>query len=147
MEKTYMSQYGKLVKKCPGLHEYWYHGWLVARGSGLSGPNPDCAPTDKDWAFCRDCLIEFKKGYIASVGRQNAPYDQDVFEDMIFDFCADHAGDGDWIGEDGEYPEVFRDTIEYGPDDNEWSAYCRFANGVWVEMIGDADGFVRMEVD
>lgn len=147
MEKTYMTQYGKIIKKCPGLHEYWFHGRLLARGSGLSSTDPDCAPTDKDWELCKEYLNKHKA---MSTGgdADNAPYDQQVFEDMVFDYCGDHASDDDWIGEDGEYPEVCRDTIEYDPENDEWSAYCQFASsGVWVEMIGDADGFIQMEVD
>ena len=145
MEKTYMSQYGKIVKRCPGLHEYWYHGWLLAKGSGLSSTNPDCAPTDEDWEFCKEYLNKHKA--MATGGdADNASYGQQVFVDMVFDYCGDHAPDDNWIGEDGEYPDVCRDTIEYDPDSNEWAVYCKFASsGVWVEMIGDADGFVRME--
>ena len=146
MEKTYMSQYGKIVKKCPGLHEYWYHGWLLTRGSGLSSPNPDNAPTDKDWELCKAYMSKHKAARATGGDADSAPYDQQVFEGMMLDYCGDHASDDDWIGEDGEYPDICRDTIEYDPDDNEWSAYCQFAsNGIWVEMIGDADGFVRMD--
>ena len=52
MDKVYISKYGKIVKRCPGLHEYWYRGKLVARGSSLPSPDPDCPPTSDDWAFC-----------------------------------------------------------------------------------------------
>lgn len=52
MTKTYISRYGKIVKKCPGLPEYWYRGRLIARGSAISCPNPDVPPTKADWEFC-----------------------------------------------------------------------------------------------
>lgn len=52
MEKTYISRYGKLVKKCPGLPEYWYRGRLIAKGSSLSSSNPNSKPTKADWEFC-----------------------------------------------------------------------------------------------
>ena len=52
MERVYISKYGKIVKRCPGLPEYWYHGDMIARGASLSSPNPDCPPTSDDWAFC-----------------------------------------------------------------------------------------------
>ena len=49
---VYTSRYGKIIKKCPGLHEYWYKGKLIARGSSLSSPNPECKPTKEDWEYC-----------------------------------------------------------------------------------------------
>lgn len=52
MEHFYLSKYGKIIKKCPGLHEYWYHGKLIARGSSLSSANPDEKPTQADWEYC-----------------------------------------------------------------------------------------------
>lgn len=52
MERCYLSKYGKIIKKCPGLHEYWYHGKLIARGSSLSSANPDEEPTKADWGYC-----------------------------------------------------------------------------------------------
>lgn len=52
MEHCYLSKYGKIIKKCPGLHEYWYHGKLIARGSSLSSANPDKKPTKADWEYC-----------------------------------------------------------------------------------------------
>ena len=52
MTVTYISKYGKMIKKCPGLHEYWYKGKMIARGSSLSGPNPECKPTKADWEYC-----------------------------------------------------------------------------------------------
>lgn len=148
MKKSYMSCYGKIVKQCPGLHEYWYHGWMLSRGSGLSSPNPDYAPTEKDWALCKEILEEHKQQLLADGRRHNAPYDQDMFEDMIFDFIGDHAGDGDWPGEEGEYPDVCKTSIDYDEDDNVWAAYAQYAsNGVWVEFFGHEDGNVTMEVE
>ena len=147
MKSTYLSKYGKIVKQCPGSHEYWYHGWMLCRGSGLSSPNPSCAPTENDWALCREYLAEHKHQLLADGSRQRAPYDQDTFEDMIFDYIGDHSGDSDWPGEEGEYPEVCKDSIDYDEQDNIWAAYAQFAsNGCWVELIGNADGFVSMEV-
>lgn len=52
MSIVYTSKYGKIVKQCPGLHEYWYHGKLIARGSSLSGPDPRCKPSSEDWQYC-----------------------------------------------------------------------------------------------
>lgn len=52
MTREYKSKYGKIVKKCPGLSEYWYKGELIARGSSISDPNPDCKPTRDDWEYC-----------------------------------------------------------------------------------------------
>lgn len=52
MRKEYTSQYGKIVKQCPGLNEYWYKGKLVARGSSISGPNPEVKPSAADWSYC-----------------------------------------------------------------------------------------------
>lgn len=52
MKAVYTSRYGKIVKQCPGLNEYWYKGKLIARGSSISGPNPECKPTREDWAYC-----------------------------------------------------------------------------------------------
>lgn len=53
MTCTYTSRYGKIVKNCPGLHEYWYHGKLIARGSVISGPDPRIKPSKADWQFCQ----------------------------------------------------------------------------------------------
>lgn len=52
MVVSYTSKYGKIVKRCPGLHEYWYKGKLIARGSIISSPNPLCRPTSEDWKLC-----------------------------------------------------------------------------------------------
>lgn len=52
MEVVYTSKYGKLVKRCPGLHQYWYKGKLIAEGSSLSSANPEDKPTKEDWEFC-----------------------------------------------------------------------------------------------
>lgn len=52
MEQAYVSKYGKIIKKCPGLHEYWYKGVLIARGSSISSPNPLYKPTREDWSYC-----------------------------------------------------------------------------------------------
>jgi hypothetical protein len=56
MEKSYISKYGKLIKKSPGLHEFWHKGTLVAKGSSLSSPNPLASPTKNDWQYCKDLL-------------------------------------------------------------------------------------------
>ena len=53
MKITYTSKYGKIIKKCPGLTEYWYKGEIVARGGSICVDcNPENKPTKKDWAFC-----------------------------------------------------------------------------------------------
>ena len=52
MEIVYRSMYGKIVKRCPGLHEYHCHGVLIARGSSISSPDPREAPTGDDWRYC-----------------------------------------------------------------------------------------------
>ena len=52
MYAEYRSKYGKIIKQCPGLNEYWYKGQLIARGSSISSPNPAVPPTKEDWAFC-----------------------------------------------------------------------------------------------
>lgn len=52
MKIAYTSKYGKLVKRCPGLHQYWYKGKLIAEGSSLSSANPEVKPTKEDWEFC-----------------------------------------------------------------------------------------------
>nr|DAE22823.1 MAG TPA: hypothetical protein [Siphoviridae sp. ct2hZ16]DAG24002.1 MAG TPA: hypothetical protein [Caudoviricetes sp.] len=61
MEITYISKYGKLVKRCPGLHEYWYKGKLIAKGSSLSSSDPTEKPTSEDWAFCVSLRPEEEK--------------------------------------------------------------------------------------
>ena len=52
MEVVYTSKYGKLVKRCHGLCQYWYKGKLIAEGSSLSSANPEVKPTKEDWEFC-----------------------------------------------------------------------------------------------
>jgi len=52
MEKTYTSKYGKIIKKCPGLCEYWYKGKLIIRGSSISSSDPREKPTKNDWEYC-----------------------------------------------------------------------------------------------
>ena len=52
MYAEYRSKYGKIVKQCPGLNEYWYKGQLIASGSSISSPDPSVPPTKEDWAFC-----------------------------------------------------------------------------------------------
>ena len=53
MKITYTSKYGKIIKQCPGIHEYWYKGEIVARGSWICADcNPENKLTKKDWAFC-----------------------------------------------------------------------------------------------
>lgn len=52
MYAEYCSKYGKIVKQCPGLNEYWYKGKLIARGSSISSPDPAVPPTKEDWALC-----------------------------------------------------------------------------------------------
>lgn len=53
MTKEYTSKYGKIVKNCPGVHEYWYHGQFVAKGSSISSPDPREKPTPADWEYCK----------------------------------------------------------------------------------------------
>lgn len=60
MEKIYISRYGKIVKKCPGLPEYWYRGKLVAKGNALSSANPNSKPTKEDWEFCVSLRLRTK---------------------------------------------------------------------------------------
>lgn len=57
----YKSKYGRIVKQCPGLCEYYFKGELIARGSSLSSPNPDSPPTQDDWEFCYSLLGEEDK--------------------------------------------------------------------------------------
>lgn len=52
MEFKYYSKHGKIIKKCPGLHEYWYKGELIARGRSISSSDPREEPTKEDWEFC-----------------------------------------------------------------------------------------------
>lgn len=52
MEISYKSRYGKIVKRCPGLNEYWYKGKLVAKSNSISSPDPREKPTRDDWVFC-----------------------------------------------------------------------------------------------
>lgn len=59
MVVTYTSRYGKIVKRCPGLPEYWYHGSLIARGRSVcDNPDPRCKPTAADWHFCKSLIEE-----------------------------------------------------------------------------------------
>lgn len=57
MEIAYTSKYGKIIKRCPGTHEYWHKGKLIAKGSSISSPNPNTKPTREDWEYCRS-LVE-----------------------------------------------------------------------------------------
>lgn len=52
MKYEYSSRYGKIIKSCPGLAEYWYKGKLIARGSSISSSNPTSKPTSEDWEYC-----------------------------------------------------------------------------------------------
>ena len=52
----YKSKYGRIVKQCPGLCEYYFRGELIARGSSLSSSDPDSPPTQDDWEFCYSLL-------------------------------------------------------------------------------------------
>lgn len=52
MQKIYRSKYGKIVKQCPGLNEFWYKGKLIACGSCISSANPNVKPSKDDWEFC-----------------------------------------------------------------------------------------------
>ena len=52
MERIYTSKYGKIVKRCPGLPEYWHKGEMIARRSSITSADPDERPTQKDWEFC-----------------------------------------------------------------------------------------------
>lgn len=54
MTRCYRSRYGMIVKRCPGLHEYWYRGKLVVRGMSISTPDPRIPPTAEDWRYCVD---------------------------------------------------------------------------------------------
>ena len=56
MEKSYISKYGKIIKRCPGIHEYWYKNKLIAKGSSISSPDPREKPTKADWKFCISLL-------------------------------------------------------------------------------------------
>lgn len=56
MKKSYISKYGKIVKLCPGIPEYWYKGKLIARGSSISSPDPREKPTKSDWEYCFSLL-------------------------------------------------------------------------------------------
>lgn len=53
MEVKYTSMYGMIIKRCPGLCEYWYHGKLVASGSSISSSDPLEKPTSSDWDYCK----------------------------------------------------------------------------------------------
>ena len=69
-------------------------------------------------------------------------YDQDTFEDMIWDFCADHVNDDDW---DGEWPEIDKDGIIYDEINNRWVASCKFASDPqWYTLVGDEYGNVTL---
>ena len=52
MERTYTSKWGKIVKRCPGVPEYYYRGRLIAYGCAVSSPDPRVKPTKSDWEFC-----------------------------------------------------------------------------------------------
>lgn len=52
MKAEYKSKYGKIVKQCPGINEYWYKGKLIARGSSISSADPREKPTKEDWEYC-----------------------------------------------------------------------------------------------
>ena len=54
MEFKYYSKHGKIIKKCPGLNEYWYKGELIARGCSISSSDPREEPTKEDWEFCKN---------------------------------------------------------------------------------------------
>lgn len=56
MVRVYTSKYGKIVKQCPGLHEFWHKGKLIAKGSSISSPNPDSKPTPEDWMYCTSLI-------------------------------------------------------------------------------------------
>lgn len=57
MKAVYTSCYGKIVKQCPGLDEYWYKGKLIVYGRGVcASPDPRDKPTLKDWRFCRSLV-------------------------------------------------------------------------------------------
>ena len=69
-------------------------------------------------------------------------YDQETFEDMIWDYCADHVNDDDW---DGNFPEVDRDTIIYDEIKNKWLANCKFPDDDhWYALVGYPDGNVEL---
>jgi len=56
MKVIYRSKYGKIIKQCPGLPEYWYKTMLVATGSSISSADPREKPTKEDWAYCKSLL-------------------------------------------------------------------------------------------
>lgn len=71
--------------------------------------------------------------------KANPPYDRETFELMMWDYCCDNA-DSDW---DGEWPEIFAETIEF--DGNNWVANCKFPSDKNVyTFVGYDDGNVRL---
>ena len=73
--------------------------------------------------------------------RRDPLYDKDTFEDMIWDYCADHA-DSDW---DGEWPEIDKESITYNEINGEWIANCKFSNDASLYMlVGYPDGNVAL---
>jgi len=56
MKRVYTSKYGKIVKRCPGLNEYWHKGEMIAQGSSISDAEPRNKPTPEDWGYCRSLI-------------------------------------------------------------------------------------------
>ena len=68
-------------------------------------------------------------------------YDRDTFENMIFDFFADHVNDEDL----GEIPEVDQDSISFDEDKGQWTANCKFSDDEhWYTLVGDKLGMVAL---
>lgn len=69
-------------------------------------------------------------------------YDQETFEDMIWDYCSDHIDDDDF---GGQFPEVDRETIEYNEINNQWIANCKFpTDDNWYSLVGYPDGNIEL---
>ena len=69
-------------------------------------------------------------------------YDQDTFEDMIWDYCSDHIDDVYW---DGHYPEIDKDSIVYDEINNQWHAYCKFPSDDHLySLVGYTDGNIEL---
>ena len=68
-------------------------------------------------------------------------YDRDTFENMIWDFFADHVNDEDW----GEPPEVDQDSISFDEDNGQWTANCKFSDDThWYTLVGAKDGIITL---
>lgn len=72
MTTEYRSKYGKIVKRRPGLHEYWFKGRMIAVGSAISSANPSSPPTPEDWQYCRE--MASRLNFARSQGRSPAGF-------------------------------------------------------------------------